>query len=137
VAAADAPVCRLALPRSKHCFAIGSRGALPRCFRCSSRKLSAGIRFSPQEPRLAGYSDREKQQRASLLSAVFDTHQNRPVFIDFRTPSIPLSPATARHGRAGPPVFAENLQALAIPLRSSRAVLTTVAYNSVIPMTDY
>jgi hypothetical protein len=58
-------------------------------------------------------------------------------FIDFRTPSIPLSPATARHGRAGPPVFAENLQALAIPLRSSRAVLTTVAYSSVIPMTDY
>jgi hypothetical protein len=47
-------------------------------------------------------------------------------FIDFLTTSIQPCRATAEHGRTGPPVFSENLQALAIPLRSPRAAFNIV-----------
>jgi hypothetical protein len=76
----------------------------------------------------------KKQRRASLFFAVLDIHPTSPgILLTFARDNPALSPERRTWVRAGPPVFAENLQALTIPLRSPRCAFNIVVLLTVIP----
>jgi hypothetical protein len=60
-----------------------------------------------------------KQRPASLFFAVLDIDPTSPgILLTFARDNPALSPERRTWVRAGPPVFAEDLQALTLPLRS-------------------
>jgi hypothetical protein len=88
---------------------------------------------SPQKSRGCG------ERRAEITAGCLAVFRCFPLFFaDFRYSSrcpifYRLSQDHRTWGRAGPPVFAENLQALTIPFRSPSAALNIVISVSVIP----
>jgi hypothetical protein len=76
----------------------------------------------------------KKQRRASLFSAVLNIHLTSPgILLTFARDNPALSPERRTWVRAGPPVFAENLQGLTIPLRSPRCAFNIAVLLTVIP----
>jgi hypothetical protein len=69
-----------------------------------------------------------------LFFAVLDIHPTSPgILLTFARDNPALSPERRTWVRAGPPVFAEDLQALTIPLLSPRRAFSVVVFLTVIP----
>ena len=113
---------------------LSQPGALPR-HEVTSKPSSLFSLFFPKiyserhllcrrNPRLRPIGSRKEQQRASLFLALIEIAWD---FADLRTPSN--SPARPQDmGRAGPPIFAENLQALTISFAITTPPLSKSSY---------
>ena len=128
---------RAASPVRSIASACNKASAPSSLFRCSSQKLSAAeLPFSPEI--LESWTTTCRKNSGvlrcfPLFFVVLDIHSTSPgILLTFARDNPALSPERRTWVRAGPPVFAENLQALTIPLRS-RAVLSIVVLLTVIP----
>ena len=106
-------------PGPEHCCGMKWPQSLRRCFRCSSSRIftASDIRFAA-EICACGQLDPAKNSGALRCSSLFlILIEIAWYFADLRTPSSSLA-RPQDMGPAGPPVFAENLQALLFRLRS-------------------
>jgi hypothetical protein len=129
---------RAASPVRSIASACNKASAPSSLFRCSSQKLSAAeLPFSPEI--LESWTTTCRKNSGlprcfPLFFAVLDIHPTSPgILLTFARDNPALSPERRTWVRAGPPVFAENLQALTIPLRSPRCAFNIVVLLTVIP----